>query len=161
MKRVFFKMFGWLFNPGIASQCFSLCLTATLLPHINCSFVSPSALCITTALCRKLRHHEHSTCHSMYTHVCHILLPTDRFACNDSTPWKNISKVVRRCAKKKKRFHLSLFTRDMCERCLCRLVENSTDSFAHVDQNKAICLEWLMSPNLLGRATPTDECSEI
>lgn len=103
MKRVFFKMFGWLFNAGIASQCFSLCLTATLLPHINCSFVSPSALCFTTALCRKLRHHEHSTCHSMYTHVCHILSPTDRFACNDSTPWKNISKVVGRCAKKKKK----------------------------------------------------------
>lgn len=59
MKSVFFKMFGWLLNPGIASQCFSLCLMATLLRHINCSFVSSSALCITTALCRKLRHHEH------------------------------------------------------------------------------------------------------
>lgn len=49
----------------------------TLLPHTKRSFDSASSLYITS--CRKLRYHEHPTCRSVRTLVCHTLSPTNHF----------------------------------------------------------------------------------
>lgn len=150
------KMFGLLFNFEVASQGFSKgsSFTAYKLQFwLSQYFVHYYGSLPEVETSRALNVSQH-----VQARLSHFA--TIKSFCYDSDDSRTLLKLWEQ-RQNALRIHLSLFTSGMCERCLCRSVGNGTDSFAHVDQNKAICLEWLMSLNLLGAANPTDECSEI